>query len=152
MFQALSAASGVAVNRILKREVGALRHQGRRFRTGDDATPRRGYTRGMLKRDYLERLTRRLAEAVAKMLGLVKSGLGEEAEALLDEVYATHLGLPHGLLASLDDASKRRVLEGRPEIAVHLLRAESELRLAQGREAEARSALELADKLEDSTG
>jgi hypothetical protein len=102
----------------------------------------------MLKRDYLERLTKRLAEAVAKMLGLVKNGLGEEAEALLDEVYATHLGLPHGLLASLDDESRRRVLAGRPEIAVHLLRAEAELRRAQGREAEARSALALADELE----
>jgi len=113
--------------------------------------PGAAYIDGMLKRDYLERLTKRLAEAVAKMLGLVKGGLGEEAEALLDEVYATHLGLSHGLLASLDDESRRRVLEGRPEIAVHLLRAEAELRKAQGREAEARSALELADKLEDST-
>ena len=106
----------------------------------------------MLKKDYLERLTRRLAEAVAKMLGLVKGGLGEEAEALLDEVYATHLGLPRGLLASLDDESKRRVLAGRPQIAAHLLRAEAELRMAQGREAEARSALELADRLEGTEG
>jgi hypothetical protein len=102
----------------------------------------------MLKRDYLERLTKRLAEAVAKMLGLVKNGLGEEAEALLAETYATHLGLPRELLQSLDEESKRRVLAGRPEIAVHLLRAEAELRMAQGRTAEARSALTLAETLE----
>ncbi len=88
-----------------------------------------------------------MAEAVAKMLGLVKSGLGEEAEALLGRgSSATHLGLPHGLLASLDDESRRHLLAGRPEIAVHLLRAEAELRMAQGRDAEARSARELAEQ------
>jgi hypothetical protein len=106
----------------------------------------------MLKRDYLDRLTRRLAEAVAKMLGLVKSGLGEEAEALLDEVYASHLGLPREVLAALDDESRKRLLAGRPEIAAHLLRAEAELRTAQGREAEARTALELAERLEQTEG
>ena len=106
----------------------------------------------MLKKDYLERLTRRLAEAVAKMLGLVKAGLGEEAEELLAETYATHLGLPRDLLSSLDEASKRRVLAGRAGISAHLLRAEAELRRAQGRLAEADAALSLADELEADDG
>jgi hypothetical protein len=102
----------------------------------------------VLKRDYLERLTKRLAEAVAKMLGLVKDGLGEEAEELMAETYATHLGLSRQLLDSLDDASRRQILAGRPEIAAHLLRAEAELRVAQGRMDEARAALSLAGDLE----
>jgi hypothetical protein len=106
------------------------------------------YTFRMLKRDYIERLTKRLAEAVAKMLGLVKDGLGEEAEELMAEAYATHLGLPRGLLDSLDEASRRSVLAGRPQIAAHLLRAEAELRMAQGRRDEARAALALAEELE----
>jgi hypothetical protein len=94
-------------------------------------------------------LTRRLAEAVAKMLGLVKAGLGEEAEELLAETYATTLGLPRDLLASLDDASKRQVLAGRAELAARLLRAEAEVRRAQGRLAEADAALSLAEELEN---
>jgi hypothetical protein len=103
----------------------------------------------MLRKDYIERLTRRLAEAVGKMLGLVEAGLGEEAEMLLDGLYAEHLGLPRGLLESLDDASKRNVLAGRPQVAVRLLRAEAELRMAQGRATDARWALDLAQALEN---
>jgi hypothetical protein len=103
----------------------------------------------MLRKDYIERLTRRLAEAVAKMLGLVEAGLGEEAESLLDAMYAEHLGLPKGLIESLDDASKRQVLAGRAQVAVRLLKAEAELRMAQGRAADAQRALALAKALED---
>jgi hypothetical protein len=103
----------------------------------------------MLRKDYIERLTRRLAEAVAKMLGLVEAGLGEEAEALLDGMYAEHLGLPKELVESLDDTSKRQVLAGRVEVAVRLLRAEAELRMAQGRTADAHRVLALAEALED---
>jgi hypothetical protein len=103
----------------------------------------------MLRKDYIERLTRRLAEAVAKMLGLVEAGLGEEAEGLLDAMYAEHLGLPKGLIESLDDASKRQVLAGRAQVAVRLLKAEAELRMAQGRAADAHRALALAEALED---
>jgi hypothetical protein len=107
------------------------------------------YSDAMLRKDYIERLTRRLAEAVAKMLGLLEAGLGEEAEAMLDAMYAEHLGLPKGLIESLDEASKRQVLAGRAEVAVRLLRAEAELRLAQGRTLDAQRALGLAKVLED---
>jgi hypothetical protein len=103
----------------------------------------------MLRKDYIERLTRRLAEAVAKMLGLVEAGLGEEAEALLDAMYAEHQGLPKGLLESLDEQSKRQVLAGRAGVAIHLLRAEAQVRMAQGRAADARAALTLAEVLQN---
>jgi hypothetical protein len=103
----------------------------------------------MLRKDYIERLTRRLAEAVAKMLGLVEAGLGEEAESLLEAMYAEHLGLPKGLIESLDDASKRQVLAGRSQVAVRLLKAEAELRMAQGRAADAHRALALAEAIDD---
>jgi hypothetical protein len=106
----------------------------------------------MLRKDYIERLTRQIAEAVAKMLGLVEAGLGEEAEAVLDDMYATNLGLPRGLLASLDENSKRQVLAGRPQVAAALLRAEAKLRAAQGRDSDAQRALSLAEALEADAG
>lgn len=93
----------------------------------------------MVQRDYLMRMIEQFVQAVARMLGLIKTGSLEEAKRELDGAYAT-LGVSRSMVERLDDASLR-LLFGDEKVLViaMLLDTEGKLLRAEGKEAEALS-------------
>jgi hypothetical protein len=93
----------------------------------------------MVQRDYLMRMIEQFVQAVARMLGLIKSGSLEEAKRELDGAYGT-LGVSRSMVERLDDASLR-LLFGDEKVLViaMLLDTEGKLLRAEGKEAEAQS-------------
>jgi hypothetical protein len=96
----------------------------------------------MVQRDYLMRMIEQFIEAIARMLGLAKTGQFDAARAELDAAYAS-LGISRGMVDRLDDASLRLLLrDDKLRILVMLLEAEGELLSLQGQDAQA-SAIKL---------
>jgi hypothetical protein len=59
-------------------------------------------TRGVpLRQDYIERLIQRMAEAVARALGVARAGQPDEGVAIIDEAVASGFGLPVATLLGL---------------------------------------------------
>jgi hypothetical protein len=99
--------------------------------TGLEAGPRLG---GVLRDDYLMRLVRQLAEALARIAGLRQAGLLDQAAAELDAAFASLGGIDpllarHGdaalLLSAVQDPSRREAL-------ARLLEERDALRVARG--------------------
>jgi hypothetical protein len=101
----------------------------------------------VVREDYVERTIRQIAEAVARLLGFARSGQHELAEIELDHLYVERLGLKRSLVARLSVDTLAALLGDKKSVAIELLRAEAELRLAQGRTADSRDLLAAADAL-----
>lgn len=54
-----------------------------------------------LRQDFIERLIQRMAEAIARALGLARAGRPEEGITILDEAVASGCGLPVPMLLGL---------------------------------------------------
>jgi len=87
----------------------------------------------MFQRDYIMRAVQQAAEALARALRLLLQKKPEEAEQAVQEGYAA-LGIDRELLLILDAATLRRQLgdEEKLLMAVRLMLAEADLRLARG--------------------
>jgi len=99
----------------------------------------------MIREDYIERTIRKLAEAVALLLGFSKAGRNELAEQQLEQLYLEYLGIPRAAFAQLAPEGLAGILGSRARIAVELLRAEAELMLAAGFAGDARDLLSRAE-------
>jgi hypothetical protein len=99
----------------------------------------------VIREDYIERTIRQLAEAVARLLGFAVAGRDDLAEQQLEQLYVEHLGMPRAAFARLAPENLAQILGSRSRIAVELLRAEAELRLAQGFTGDARELLARAE-------
>jgi hypothetical protein len=53
------------------------------------------------RQDYIERMIQKLAEAIARALGLARAGKGEEGIELLEDAVASGLGMPLPMLVKL---------------------------------------------------
>lgn len=64
----------------------------------------------MIRQDYLMRMIQQLAELIGRAMGLAKKGRTEEAEQVLDEALATHIGMPRAMLDKLPPEEIARLL------------------------------------------
>jgi hypothetical protein len=103
----------------------------------------------MFENDYVLRLVKQLGAALARVLGLKKAGRLEEAQQAIDEAWSELLGLPPGLLGSLDEHTLRGMLKHRDACAAaaDLLDAEADLLAARGDPAAATTRRTLAASL-----
>ncbi len=53
------------------------------------------------RQDYIERMLQKLAEVIARALGLAKAGKGEEGIELLEDAVASGFGMPLPMLLKL---------------------------------------------------
>lgn len=80
-----------------------------------------------IEQDYILRLAKQIAEAVARMMGLRKGGRPDEALVVAEGAYGDLLGLPAGLIDRIDAATLARIL-GAPDkcrVVADLLEAEA---------------------------
>lgn len=104
----------------------------------------------MLRDGYIERAIQKLAEAVARAVGLRTAGKAEEA---LEHIQAAKAALPvvPGVLEVLSAKDLRQALGADEVVAryAELLREEALAYMAIGREREAVRALHRAERVED---
>ncbi|HEY3495670.1 MAG TPA: hypothetical protein VGK73_13325, partial [Polyangiaceae bacterium] len=91
----------------------------------------------VFRRDYIERLIQKLAEAIARALGRARSGETEEGLAVVEKAIASELGMPLAMLLKLT-----------PRTIVNLLGEEKARLLAQALEARG-EILKLAGRSDD---
>ena len=95
----------------------------------------------MQTRDYLERMIRQIAEALAGAARASAAGRHDEAEKVLEGAFSGALGIPRKDLARLDDTTLLALLgPGKLGHVASLLEAEADI-------AQARGELVRADKL-----
>jgi hypothetical protein len=101
------------------------------------------------RQDYIERLIQKLAETIARALGVARSGQPDEGISLVEDAVASGFGLPLGMLLKLTPDTVRSLVgvDRAPALAEALLAHAEMLKLA-GREAEARASERLATELE----
>ena len=87
----------------------------------------------MQTRDYLERMIRRIAEALASAAGASAAGRYDEAEKVLEGAFSGVLGIPKRDLARLDDTTLLALLgPGKLAHVASLLEAEADIAEAKG--------------------
>lgn len=91
------------------------------------------------RHDWLDRIIRQLAAAIARVLDLSREGAFDEAEAELDRAFRS-VALSRRDVHALDDSSLRLLLGAKVRLAADLLDAEAALLRAKGEAA-------LAEKL-----
>lgn len=101
------------------------------------------------RRDYIERMIQKLAEAIARALGLARSGRAEEGIDALEDAVASGLGMPLPMLLKLTPATLFSLFgKERALLLAEALRAhEQMLRLAE-RSEEAEASRSVAAALE----
>lgn len=101
-----------------------------------------------LHRDYLQRLIQKMAEAIARALGVAKSGNPEEATSAIENAVASNLGMPLPMLLKLTPRTIMSLLgPEKSRLLVEALRAHAEIGSLAGHEREARASLAAADAL-----
>ncbi len=103
----------------------------------------------MLRDDYVMRMVRQLAAAIARIAGLRNIGRDEEALAEIERVWGELFGLPPGLLDSMSPEALEAFL-GAPEktrLVAELLRHEADLLERRGDSARAARKRSLGDAL-----
>lgn len=86
----------------------------------------------MQRQDYIERMIAQIAAAIAHVLGLARSGQGDQAERELEATWARVIGLRRMDVDRLDDATLRALLGNKRVPAATLLDAEADLRRLRG--------------------
>lgn len=101
------------------------------------------------RQDYIERLIQKLAEAVARALGVARSGQPDEGIALLEDAVASGFGLPLAMLLKLTPETVRSLvgIDRAPALA-EALRAHAEMLKGAGRAPEASASERLASELD----
>ncbi len=101
------------------------------------------------RQDYIERLIQKLGQAIARALGLARSGQHEEGLAIVADAIASGVGLPLPMLLTLTPETVLSLLG--PDKARSLaegLRAHAEILKLAGRTPEASASERLASELE----
>jgi hypothetical protein len=86
----------------------------------------------MQQSDYIERLIRQVAQAIAAALGLAHAGDPQRALEDLDATWSSAIGLRRADLERLDAKSLRAILGPKCEAAVRLLEAAATLQETRG--------------------
>jgi hypothetical protein len=89
------------------------------------------------RRDYIERMIQKLAEAIARALGMARAGRSDEGIEVLEDAVASGLGMPLPMLLKLT-----------PETLVSLFGKERARLLAEALRAH-EAMLELADRKDE---
>jgi hypothetical protein len=101
------------------------------------------------RQDYIERLIQKLADAVARALGLSRSGRGEEGIELLEDAVASGLGMPLPMLLKLTPDTLFSLFgKERTAMLAEALRAHENMLAAAGRPSDAERSGKLAAALE----
>ncbi|HSU38064.1 MAG TPA: hypothetical protein VLJ38_00820 [Polyangiaceae bacterium] len=101
------------------------------------------------RQDYIERLIQKLAEAIARALGLARAGRGEEGIELLEDAIASGLGMPLPMLLKLTPETLFSLFgKERSALLAEALRAHEGMLAAAGRADEAARSGKLAASLE----
>ena len=101
------------------------------------------------RQDYIERLIQKLAEGIARALGVARSGQPDAGIAELEGAVASGFGLPLAMLLKLTPETVRSLVGvDRAPALVEALRAHAEMLKLAGRETEARASERLATELE----
>jgi hypothetical protein len=101
------------------------------------------------RQDYIERLIQKLAESIARALGVARSGQPDEGVAILEGAIASGFGLPLAMLLKLTPDTVRSLvgIDRAPALA-GALRAHAEVLKLAGRDVDARASERLASELE----
>jgi hypothetical protein len=86
----------------------------------------------MQRQDYIERMIAQMAAAIARVLGLAKSGQPEEAQRELAATWSNVVGLRRTDVDRLDEATLRTLLGDKRLAAAALLEAEADVKRSQG--------------------
>jgi hypothetical protein len=101
------------------------------------------------RQDYIERLIQKLAEAIARALGLARAGRREEGIELLEDAVASGLGMPLPMLLKLTPDTLFSLFgKERSTLLAEALRAHEGMLVAAGRAGEAERSGALAAALE----
>jgi hypothetical protein len=93
----------------------------------------------MIREDYVERMIKELASAVARIMGLVSDGERTAATRELDACYRA-LGVDRNMITRLDTNTLARMLgAAKSEALAGVLEAEASLSMSDGREGDAAS-------------
>ncbi|HWP07006.1 MAG TPA: hypothetical protein VNN72_14735 [Polyangiaceae bacterium] len=102
-----------------------------------------------IRQDYIERMIQKLAETIARALGIARSGQHEEGLTLVEDAVASGFGLPLSMLLGLTPETVRSLIgEERVPALVEALRAYIEMSKLAGRGAEARASERLVNALD----
>lgn len=86
------------------------------------------------RRDYIERLIQKMAEAIARALGLARAGKTEEGIDTVEKAIASELGMPLAMLLKLTPKTMVNLLgEEKARLLVDALRARAEMLQLAGR-------------------
>jgi hypothetical protein len=106
-----------------------------------------------VRRDFIERLIQKMAEAIARALGLAKSGATEEGIKAVETAVAAELGMPLPMLLKLTPTTIVSLLgTEKARLLVDALRAHAEMLELAGRPLEARDSRATADGVQALTG
>ena len=101
------------------------------------------------RQDFIERLIQKLAEGIARALGVARNGQPDEGIALLEGAVTSGFGLPLGMLLKLTpDTVRSLVGVDRAPALADALRAYAEILKLAGRDVEARASERLATELD----
>jgi hypothetical protein len=104
-----------------------------------------------LRQDYIERLIQRMAEALARALGVARAGQPDEGVAIIDEAIASGFGLPLEMLLSLTPETVSSLLgPDKARSFAEALRTRTALLMNAGRVDEANRCEKMAAALERS--
>ena len=95
----------------------------------------------MIRDDFLMRMIRQLAEVIARITGLAKSGRSHEAERALEEACGTFVGMPKSMIDRLDPETIAKTFGPEKAMVIAaLLDAEATLEKSDAAERRARAA------------
>ena len=107
----------------------------------------------MFRRDYIERLIQKMAEAIARALGRARSGQTEEGLALVEKAIASELGMPLAMLLKLTPRTIVNLLgEEKARLLGQALEARGEILKLAGRADDAQESLATAEAVLAITG
>jgi hypothetical protein len=101
------------------------------------------------RRDYIERLIQKLAEAIARALGVARAGRTDEGIEMLEDAVASGYGMPLPMLLKLTPATVFSLLgPDRARLLAEALRAHASMLELAGRADDARVSSRAAEELE----
>src|SRR5688572_5152364 len=101
------------------------------------------------RQDYIERLIQKMGEAIARALGLSRSGKVEEGILAVENAVASQLGMPLAMLLKLTPRTIVSVLgEEKARLLVDALQAHAEMTRLDGRSTEADQSVATAEAVQ----
>jgi len=101
------------------------------------------------RKDYIERLIEKLAHAIARALGIARSGRPDEGIAVVEDAIASGFGMPLPMLLKLTPATVSSLFgPERARLLAEALRAHAEMLRLAGRLDDSAASERLAGELE----